>query len=255
MPLFQIKGLTHYFGGLRAVQNFNVTLEGGELMGLIGPNGAGKTTVFNLVCGVYRPTQGDIRLNGTSLPGRYPHQVSSLGIARTFQNIRLWAEMTVLENLNVAQHCHLGYGLADLFIKTKTFRGREGEIHRVSREMLELLELKDVAHEVPKNLPYGIQRRVEIGRALTMKPKLLLLDEPAAGLNSAEVVGLMRLIQWIQKEFHLTVWLIEHQMRVVMNICTWIQVLDFGATIAEGTPDDIKQNKRVIDAYLGEEVD
>jgi branched-chain amino acid transport system ATP-binding protein len=255
MALFQIQGLTHYFGGLRAVQNFNVTLEGGELMGLIGPNGAGKTTVFNLVCGVYRPTQGDIRLNGTSLPGRYPHQVSSLGIARTFQNIRLWAEMTVLENLNVAQHCHLGYGLADLFIKTKNFRQREGEIHRVSREMLEMLELKDVAHEVPKNLPYGIQRRVEIGRALTMKPKLLLLDEPAAGLNSAEVVGLMRLIQWIQKEFHLTVWLIEHQMQVVMNICTWIQVLDFGATIAEGSPDDIKQNKRVIDAYLGEEVD
>ena len=254
MSLFQIQGLTHYFGGLRAVHNFNVTLEGGELMGLIGPNGAGKTTVFNLVCGVYRPTQGDIRLNGTSLPGRYPHQVSALGIARTFQNIRLWAEMTVLENLNVAQHCHLGYGLADLFIKTKTFRQREGEIYRVSREMLEVLELKDVAHEVPKNLPYGIQRRVEIGRALTMKPKLLLLDEPAAGLNSAEVVGLMRLIQWIQEEFHLTVWLIEHQMKVVMNICTWIQVLDFGATIAEGTPDDIRQNKRVIDAYLGEEV-
>jgi len=255
MSLFQIQRLTHYFGGLRAVQNFNVTLEGGELMGLIGPNGAGKTTVFNLVCGVYRATQGDIRLTGTSLPGRYPHQVRSLGVARTFQNIRLWAEMTVLENLNVAQHCHLGYGLADLFIKTKNFRQREGEIHRVSREMLEMLELKDVAHEVPKNLPYGIQRRVEIGRALTMKPKLLLLDEPAAGLNSAEVVGLMRLIQWIQKEFHLTVWLIEHQMRVVMNICTWIQVLDFGATIAEGSPDDIKQNKRVIDAYLGEEVD
>ena len=254
MSLFQIQGLTHYFGGLRAVHNFNVTLEGGELMGLIGPNGAGKTTVFNLVCGVYRATQGDIRLNGTSLLGHYPHQVSSLGVARTFQNIRLWAEMTVLENLNVAQHCHLGYGLPDLFIKTKTFRRREGDIHRVSQEMLEMLELKDVAHEVPKNLPYGIQRRVEIGRALTMKPKLLLLDEPAAGLNSAEVVGLMRLIHWIQEEFHLTVWLIEHQMKVVMNICTWIQVLDFGATIAEGTPDDIRQNKRVIDAYLGEEV-
>ena len=254
MSLFQIQRLTHYFGGLRAVQDFNVTLEGGELMGLIGPNGAGKTTVFNLVCGVYRATQGDIRLNGTSLLGHYPHQVSSLGVARTFQNIRLWAEMTVLENLNVAQHCHLGYGLPDLFINTKTFRRREGDIHRVSQEMLEMLELKDVAHEVPKNLPYGIQRRVEIGRALTMRPKLLLLDEPAAGLNSAEVVGLMRLIQWIQEEFHLTVWLIEHQMKVVMNICTWIQVLDFGATIAEGTPDDIRQNKRVIDAYLGEEV-
>ena len=255
MPLFQIQGLTHYFGGLRAVQDFNVTLEGGELMGLIGPNGAGKTTVFNLVCGVYRPTRGEIRLNGTSLLGRYPHQVSCLGIARTFQNIRLWTNMTVLENLNVAQHCHLGYGLPELFLKTKTFRQREGDIHRVSQEMLEMLELKGVAHEVTKNLPYGIQRRVEIGRALATKPTLLLLDEPAAGLNSAEVVGLMRLIQWIQKEFQLTVWLIEHQMQVVMNICTWIQVLDFGATIAEGTPDDIKQNKRVIDAYLGEEVD
>jgi len=255
MPLFQIQGLTHYFGGLRAVQDFNIILEGGELMGLIGPNGAGKTTVFNLVCGVYRPTRGEIRLSGTSLLGRYPHQVSCLGIARTFQNIRLWTNMTVLDNLNVAQHCHLGYGLSGLFLKTKTFRQREGDIHRVSREMLEMLELKDVAHEVTKNLPYGIQRRVEIGRALATKPTLLLLDEPAAGLNSAEVVGLMRLIQWIQKEFRLTVWLIEHQMQVVMNICTWIQVLDFGATIAEGTPDDIKQNKRVIDAYLGEEVD
>jgi branched-chain amino acid transport system ATP-binding protein len=254
MALFHIQALTHYFGGLRAVQNFNVTLEGGELMGLIGPNGAGKTTVFNLVCGVYRPTQGAIRLNGTSLIGRYPHQVSSLGIARTFQNIRLWANMTVLENLNVAQHCHLGYGLPGLFLKTKTFRQREEDIHRVSEEMLEMLELRDVAHEVPKNLPYGVQRRVEIGRALTMKPKLLLLDEPAAGLNSAEVVALMRLIQWIQREFNLTIWLIEHQMQVVMNICTGIQVLDFGATIAEGTPGEIKQNKRVIDAYLGEEV-
>jgi branched-chain amino acid transport system ATP-binding protein len=254
MPLFQIQELTHHFGGLRAVHKFNLSLKGGELMGLIGPNGAGKTTVFNLACGVYRPTQGDIRLNGTSLLGLYPHQVSGLGIARTFQNIRLWNNMTVLENLNVAQHCHLGYGLSALFLKTKTYREGEGGIHRVSHDMLEMLGLRDVANEMPKNLPYGIQRRVEIGRALTMKPKLLLLDEPAAGLNSAEVVELMRLIQWIQKEFQLTVWLIEHQMKVVMNICSWIQVLDFGATIAEGTPEDIKQNKRVIDAYLGEEV-
>jgi branched-chain amino acid transport system ATP-binding protein len=254
MPLFQIQELTHHFGGLRAVHKFNLTLEGGELMGLIGPNGAGKTTVFNLACGVYHPTQGDIRLNGTSLLGLYPHQVSSLGIARTFQNIRLWNNMTVLENLNVAQHCHLGYGLSGLFLKTRTYREGEGSIRRVSHHMLEMLGLRDVANEMPKNLPYGIQRRVEIARALTMKPKLLLLDEPAAGLNSAEVVELMRLVQWIQKEFQLTVWLIEHQMKVVMNICTWIHVLDFGATIAEGTPEDIKQNKRVIDAYLGEEV-
>jgi branched-chain amino acid transport system ATP-binding protein len=254
MPLFQIQELTHHFGGLRAVHKFNLTLEGGELMGLIGPNGAGKTTVFNLACGVYHPTQGDIRLNGTSLLGRYPHQVSGLGIARTFQNIRLWNNMTVLENLNVAQHCHLGYGLSGLFLKTRTYREGEGGIHRVSHHMLEMLGLRGMANEMPKNLPYGIQRRVEIARALTMKPKLLLLDEPAAGLNSAEVVELMRLIQWIQKEFQLTVWLIEHQMKVVMNICTWIQVLDFGVTIAEGTPEDIKQNKRVIDAYLGEEV-
>jgi branched-chain amino acid transport system ATP-binding protein len=254
MPLFQIQELTHYFGGLRAVHKFNLTLKGGELMGLIGPNGAGKTTVFNLACGVYHPTQGDIRLNGTSLLGLYPHRVSGLGIARTFQNIRLWNNMTVLENLNVAQHGHLGYGLSDLFLKTKTYREGEGDILRVSHDMLEMLGLRDVANELPKNLPYGIQRRVEIGRALTMKPRLLLLDEPAAGLNSPEVVELMRLIQWIQKEFQLTVWLIEHQMKVVMNICTWIQVLDFGATIAEGTPEDIKQNRRVIDAYLGEEV-
>ncbi|WP_456324081.1 ABC transporter ATP-binding protein [Desulfonauticus submarinus] len=252
MALLEIKGLTQYFGGLCALSDFNITLQKGEMVGLIGPNGAGKTTVFNLVSGFYKPTQGEIIFNNKKITGLKPHQVTSLGIARTFQNIRLWHEMSVLDNIRIAQHYNLGYGLKDLFLRTKRYFINEKRIKEEAMQILEVMDLKKYAQEKPKNLPYGMQRKVEIARALSVKPKLLLLDEPAAGLNSADVKDLIKLIRWIYDEFKLTIWMIEHQMTVVMNLCQRIKVIDFGATIAEGTPEEIQKNPEVIKAYLGD---
>ena len=255
MALFEIRGLTHFFGGLKAVSNFNVTFEGGELMGLIGPNGAGKTTIFNLVCGVYHPSHGDLRIEGRSLSRLFPHQVTALGIARTFQNIRLWPEMSVLDNVRVAHNYKLSYGFLDTIFQTSRYRREEKGIDRRSEEVLEIMGLRDHVRELAKNLPYGLQRKVEIARALVIRPKLLLLDEPSAGMNLGEKEALIGLIRWIRKEFNLTLWLIEHEMRVVMNLCEKIQVLDFGEMIADGRPDEIQSNSRVVEAYLGREID
>ena len=255
MPLFEVRGLTHFFGGLRAVSDFNLTFEGGELMGLIGPNGAGKTTIFNLVCGVYHPTHGEVKIEGRNLAGLFPHQVTTRGIARTFQNIRLWPEMTVLDNIRVAHNYKLSYGFLDAMFQTSRYRTAERGIDRAAREVLEIMGLRDYAEELAKNLPYGFQRKVEIARALIIRPKLLLLDEPSAGMNLSEKEALIGLIRWMRKEFNLTIWLIEHEMRVVMNLCEKIQVLDFGETIARGTPEEIQRNPRVVEAYLGKEID
>ena len=253
MALLEIRNLTHYFGGLRAVYDFNLRLEGGELMGLIGPNGAGKTTVFNLVCGFYRPTEGEILFRERDISGLRPHAVTAMGVARTFQNIRLWNTLTVYDNLCISQHFRLGYGLKEALLRTPRFHQKERQVHKTAQELLELLDLRHYANELPSNLPYGLQRRLEIARALATRPKLLLLDEPAAGMNPGEIDQLIELIRWIKDRFELTVWLIEHHMRVVMSVCERVQVLDFGETIADGPPDEVKQNRRVIQAYLGSE--
>ncbi len=253
MALLDVKEMTQYFGGLCAVSEFTVALEQGQMAALIGPNGAGKTTVFNLVSGFYKPTRGEILFDGQSIKGLKPHQVTSRGIARTFQNIRLWFEMTVLDNIRIAQHHALGYGLWDCFLRTPRYMRRERDIEDHAMEVLSRLGLAEVASELPKNLPYGVQRLVEIARALSIKPKLLMLDEPAAGLNSADVEGLIKLIGDIHRDYGIAIWMIEHQMDVVMSLCSWIKVIDFGATIAEGTPEGIQNNPDVIKAYLGDD--
>jgi branched-chain amino acid transport system ATP-binding protein len=252
MPLLSITGLTHQFGGLEALSDINISLKRGEIAGLIGPNGAGKTTVFNLVSGFYVPTRGEIVFNGVRLNGKKPHEIAALKIGRTFQNIRLWSEMTVLDNIRISQHYQLGYNAADAFFNTKRFRKRESEIKRSAEELLEVFNLADLAMEYPKNLPYGIQRRVEIARALSLRPELLMLDEPAAGLSTADVAELISYVRWIHDTFKLTIWMIEHQMQVIMTLCENITVIDFGKEIARGNADQIQRNPDVIKAYLGD---
>lgn len=254
MSLLQINSLTHYFGGLRSVHDFNIDLHENELVGLIGPNGAGKSTIFNLVCGLYRPSEGTINFQGNNLIGRFPHQITSLGIGRTFQNIRLWNELSVIDNLRIAHFSQMNYSAYDAFFFTNRLLSGEKAVLGEAYHLLAQFRLDKFADELPRNLPYGIQRRVEICRALVMKPQLILLDEPAAGMNPGEIGDLIDLIKWVKDTFKVTIWIIEHQMRVIMNICERIKVLDFGSTIADGTPEEIRADSNVIKAYLGEEV-
>jgi branched-chain amino acid transport system ATP-binding protein len=252
-PLLEIRALTHSFGGLCAVHDFSLDLVPGELVGLIGPNGAGKTTVFNLITGVYRAGAGSIRFDGTELVGRAPHAIARLGVARTFQNIRLFRDLPVLDNVRTALDGGTSYSAAEALGRFGRFGREERRIIAEARELLALLKLDHLAGEAACNLPYGLQRRLEIARALALRPRLLLLDEPAAGMNPNEIGELMAFIGWVRDRFQLTILLIEHQMRLVMGICERLAVLDFGATIAAGTPAEVRAHPKVLEAYLGVE--
>ncbi|MCX7923822.1 MAG: ABC transporter ATP-binding protein [Clostridia bacterium] len=261
MAVLEAQSISIVFGGLKAVSNFDLKLEKNELVGLIGPNGAGKTTVFNMLTGVYNPTSGNIVFDRNdsgdykSIVGAKPYQITQMGVARTFQNIRLFKDLTVLDNVKIALHFNVKYNALKAILRTPAFFKEEMELTEKARELLKIFSIQDKENELAKNLPYGEQRKLEIVRALATNPKVLLLDEPAAGMNPQETQDLMHLIKFIRDKFGLTILLIEHDMGLVMGICEKIVVLDYGQTIAVGTPAEISKNPRVIKAYLGEEVD
>jgi len=252
VALLEVKNLGISFGGLRAVDDLNMSIESGSLAGLIGPNGAGKTTAFNLLTGVYQPTDGTIVLDGKSIVGKKPAEICQAGVARTFQNIRLFSQMSVLDNVKVALHNHVKYSLAASILHMGSYFKQERKMDEQASEILKVFELDSDADTLASNLPYGKQRKLEIARALATEPKLLLLDEPAAGMNPNETADLMKTIELIRKQFGVTILLIEHDMKLVSGICEYLYVLNFGTELANGTPKEVLNDPKVLTAYLGE---
>ena len=253
LPVLDVRNLGIDFGGLTAVDSFNITIGPTEISGLIGPNGAGKTTIFNLLTGVYQPTRGSVLINGIDIKGMSTHKVNKLGIARTFQNIRLFSDMTALDNVKVGMHNEIRCSFINSLLHLPGYYKAERKANEKAMELLEFMGLQDMAYTKAGSLPYGVQRRLEIVRALATNPSIILLDEPAAGMNPSETAELMHQIRRIRDTFHIAIFLIEHDMNLVMNVCETIAVLNYGRLIAKGTPEEIRNNPTVIEAYLGKE--
>jgi branched-chain amino acid transport system ATP-binding protein len=253
MALLEVRDMSHYFGGLKAVSDYSLELNAGQIVGLIGPNGAGKTTIFNLITGIYRPTQGDIRFEEKSIVGKKPNEIASTGLARTFQEMRLWRHMTVLDHVKMARYAKLTYGLFGAIFDTPKRNRQEAQTEELAMEYLSMFGVADVAHQIVLNLPYGAQRRVEMARALVTEPKILFLDEPTVGMTQDELMDMIAVVRKAHERFRLAIFLIEHRLRVVRELCQRVQALVFGKVLVEGEPDEVQNHPKVIEAYLGDQ--